>query len=845
MKKIFSWVILVNLIFNYSCATPRQSMVQRLIAANDPIAEMRIPESKESENNSKVNEEIKENLPLWQNPELNPQSGNAGNVINLNRLNNEWEKSAKKIITVTSDNVPLRNGPGALYRKTGIAFKGDTFQLLKIQSDVNGMQTWYLVQDGIGNKVYVSSLLSSITESSGGELNGREEKKFSKNARKLSLDNNEDSKNYLPPIPDDLKKAKFIDLIFQSTEIKEIISMFCDLMKMDYVIEDNVSGNVTLQTFNQVPVEDLYFVIEEILAMHNVGMVKSGHFYRFFSINDAAQKSLNIYYGNDPNIPDRDRPVMHIISLRHIAVEKMESTIRPLLSSQAKFQKIGDTNNVLMIELASNAKRVIKVVEALDVDRMAFADAKLFRLMNADSDLAVEELEEVFKSLGYADVLGKSLTFQSLKRMNSILVVNNFENLEPQIEFWIKKLDEPVTEGETSTFVYQVQNVDATELAGLLNGIFTKEKSSDKASENYGRFERKRADQTDKVSRRAPARNASEEIEKNTRKEREKIKDKVKNQLESGKFEGDIEITPDKTTNSLIIRTGPRNYNGILEIIKKLDLFPQQVLIEVLIMDMIIDEETLAGMEWAIQGQSGDTTFRAGTRATSNGLATLGGGAVSNLLSGGSFSLFNPSNLRLLIRALAADSKVEVLANPILVTTDNQEASISITQEVPIASSSLNTNTTEPVTSTTIEFRSVGIKLDILPSINSDNFVNLKIDQEISNVGDSVATGGTVTPTFNTRFLSTQVVIQDNHVLVMGGLLQRQSNMSNEGIPTLRDIPIFGKLFGTDSVSNTKTELMLFIIPHVISSPEDSKMITEEFKNRLTRYNQVDYASQP
>ena len=199
----------------------------------------------------------------------------------------------------------------------------------------------------------------------------------------------------------------------------------------------------------------------------------------------------------------------------------------------------------------------------------------------------------------------------------------------------------------------------------------------------------------------------------------------------------------------------------------------------------------------------------------------------------------------MLIRALAADSKAEVLANPILVTTDNQEASISITQEVPIASSSLNTNTTEPVTSTTIEFRSVGIKLDILPSINSDNFVNLKIDQEISNVGDSVATGGTVTPTFNTRFLSTQVVIQDNHVLVMGGLLQRQSNMSNEGIPTLRDIPIFGKLFGTDSVSNTKTELMLFIIPHVISSPEDSKMITEEFKNRLTRYNQVDYASQP
>jgi general secretion pathway protein D len=663
MKKIFSWVIIANLIFNFSCVTKKQSMVQRLIAAKDPIAEMRIPERKGSDKVSTQNEETPESLPLWQNPEQNlaPNSTHSGDVINLNRLSDRWDKSARKIITVITNDVPLRTGPGALYRKTGIAFNGDTFELLKIQPDANGVHTWYLVQDDLGNKVYVSSLLSSISESRGGKGNDQQQKEFARKARKLSLDNNENSKDYLPPIPDDLKKAKFIDLIFQSTEIKEIISMFCDLMKMDYVIEDDVSGRVTLQTFNQVPVEDLYHVIEEILALHNIAVIKSGHFYRFFTIKDAAKKNLNIYFGNDPNIPDRDRPVLHIISLKHVSVEQMENTIRPLLSNQAKFQKIGDTNNVLMVELASNAKRVIKVVEALDVDRMAFADARLFRLMNADSELAVAELEEIFTSLGYGDVLRKSLTFQSLKRMNSILVVNNFENLEPLIEFWIKKLDEPVAEGDTSTFVYQVQNVDATELADLLSSIFKQNDSSDVPKQKSSRFERKRADPTDKAGKRGAPRKVSDKIAENTKKGREKIRDEVKNQLENGKFEGDIDITPDKTTNSLIIRTGPRNYNGILEIIKKLDLFPQQVLIEVLIMDMIIDDETLAGMEWAIQGQSGDTTIRTGNRSSSNGLATLGSGAVSSLLSGGSFSLFNPGNLAVLIRALAADSKAEIL----------------------------------------------------------------------------------------------------------------------------------------------------------------------------------------
>jgi len=681
--------------------------------------------------------------------------------------------------------------------------------------------------------------LNLLQTENNGKSTGSYDNEFSRKVRKLSLENRQATRDSAPPIPESLKATKFIELNFLGTDIKEIIGFFCKLMQLDYVIEDGIFGKVTLQTFNPVAVEDLYYVIEEILALHNVMIVKSGHFYHFVPIAVASQKPLDIYFGNDPDIPDKDRPILHIISLKHVTVEKMENTIRPLLSSQAKFQRIGETNNVLMMEKASNAKRIIKIVEALDVDRMAFSDAKLFRLLNADAKNTVVELHKVFSSLGYADAIGESLTFEPLERLNSILVVNGFADLQPQIEFWIKKLDEPIIAGETGTFVYPVQNVDAVELSDLLNNIFQKENDSDSLKVEKKKFDRKRADSTDKAGKRG-VRKVKDKIAAGAKEQRNKIKEVVKGQLEDGKFEGEIKITPDQTTNSLVIRTSPRNYNGILEIIKKLDLFPQQVLIEVLIMDMVLDDETLAGMEWALQGSTGDTTIRGGYRSSTNGLATLGNGAVSNLHSGGSFSVFNPGNLALLIRALEADSKVEILANPILVTADNQQASISITQEIPIASTSLETNTVEPVTSTTIEYRSVGIKLDILPRINSDNFVHLKIDQEISSVGESIATGGTFTPTFNTRFLSTQVVLKDNHVLVMGGLLQKQSNISNEGIPGLKDIPVFGYLFGTDNTSTTKTELMLFIIPHVISSPEDSENITREFQKRLTRYKPID-----
>jgi general secretion pathway protein D len=717
---------------------------------------------------------------------------------------------------------------------------GDTFELLRIQPDSNGIHIWYLVQDDQGNKVYLSSLLSSISESRKGKSPQKQENVFARNMRKLSLENNESEKDSIPPIPKDLLDAKFIDLNFLGADIREIIATFCELMKLDYVIESEVSGKVTLQTFNRVAVEELYYVIEEILALHNIAVIKSGHFYRFIAIADAAKKPLNIYYGDDPNIPDEEQPIIHIISLKHVSFEKMESTIKPLLSNHAQFQKISDTNNIIMVELASNARRIIKVVEALDVDRLAFSDAKLFRLLNADSEIAVVELEEVFTSLGYGDALGKSLSFQSLERMNSILVVNNFENLQPLIEFWIKKLDEPVTQGEISTFVYRVQNVDAAELASLLNSIFNKEGESQETDRDKRGLTRKRADQTDKARIRqgGDSRPASQ-APTSTRRELEKTKKEIDDKVSGDQFEGKVEFIPDAVNNSLIIRTNPKNYKGILEILGKMDLFPQQVLIEVLILDLTIDSDTLAGISWALQGTVDGATVTGGVRRSVGSLGDSIGSATATLLQGGSFFVGKPDRLFFLLRAFAADSKVDIISNPILMTLDNQPASISITQEIPIESASLVSNSATSVTQSTIEFRSVGVKLDILPQINSDNFVHLKIDQEISSVGPLFTTGETTTPSFNTRFLSTQVVIEDNQVLVMGGLMENRKSVSNEGIPALKDIPMFGYLFGSDTIENSKTELMLFIIPHVISSPGDSIRITREFKHRLGQFQHL------
>jgi general secretion pathway protein D len=399
-------------------------------------------------------------------------------------------------------------------------------------------------------------------------------------------------------------------------------------------------------------------------------------------------------------------------------------------------------------------------------------------------------------------------------------VVNAFERILPTIEFWVNKLDQPVSEGDVSTFVYYVQNGEAEKMSTLLSSLFQSQEFDGLAKTEKSSQSKKQKKQP-KVS--------------GPKSKRIQLTGGIKDDIQ-----GEVTILPDEDTNALIIRTSPRNYPAILEVIKKLDLLPQQVLIEVLIIDLQVDETTRKGIEWILEGERlGDTTFnKVGSLATSATTNTILGtslaGATASLIPGGSLLLENSDRLKAKLELFASDAQADVLANPILVTSDNKAASISVTDEIPVASSTLTTNSAAPVTSTSIEFKKVGIKLDIFPKINSDNFVNMKIRQEISSKGADVTSGGITTASFNTREVNTEVVLKDNQVLVMGGLMRTDSSKTVEGVPGLMDIPYLGKLFSSESITSKKTELMIFITPHIISTVEDSSIATREIRKRLS-----------
>ena len=820
-----TFILMVALLWN-SCSSKPTAIEKLQEEYRDPIDAMRLPDRPGQE---------KERISRSDTPQALQTPGSTRSNMDLSPLSGKKNSVLEQLVVVTKEKVPLYKGPGTEFKQLAFVYQNQKFKLLRTVKGADSHTSWHLIKDRSGKSFFISAASTQVIEKKIG------------NARKVVL-NRRDSADTVspqgmfdptPPIPQELTHAKHLTLNFEQTDIYEVITTFCELLKINYIIEGKVQGKITLQTFRKVPTKDLYSVFEQILAVNGITVVKSGNFYRFLPIRDSSKKALNLHYGNRPHMPDKDRVVIQLIPLRNLSPATIKKTIAPLITKNGILLDIPETNILMLIDLASSAKQVTHVVEALDTDKISSSDIQLYTINHSDPEVVAEELNEIFGSMGYTSSLNKSLLFIPLARINSILVVSTLEDVIGRVDFWMEKLDQPISSGQLSTFVYYIQNAEADKLAGLLNTLFEEKQKGGilggipKSTQRSGK--KKDASKTSKLK--SPAKKTSL---------------KVQGGINSN-LTGDTSIIPDVDTNSLIIRTEPKNYPAILEIIKKLDILPQQVLIEVLILDLVIDDETRMGVQWAMKGTvDGDKIIGGGSDPTGALGAAIGDTATSLFAPGGSFFVQRIDKFIALIQAFASDSKVNIVANPILITSDNKEARISIADDIPIASSTISTPTAgQPLTQSTIEFRSVGIKLGIIPKINSDNFVNLKIDQEISNLGIAFPTGTatdsgdlviTNTPSFTTRTIETEVVLKDNHVLVMGGLIRTRTEDNVQGVPYLMDIPYIGELFKSTERIVEKTELMIFITPHIISNTDDSNFVTEQFKSKL--YNLKSPSSQ-
>jgi type II secretory pathway component GspD/PulD (secretin) len=290
-------------------------------------------------------------------------------------------------------------------------------------------------------------------------------------------------------------------------------------------------------------------------------------------------------------------------------------------------------------------------------------------------------------------------------------------------------------------------------------------------------------------------------------------------QIRPGDLQDNVTIVADEVTNSLLVRATPNDWNIVQQAIQSLDLRPLQVLIEVVIAEVRRNNDLNVGVS------------ASATKSEANGNTTTGELLSPAPTSGIALSLLRTGDISIdaTLTALASTGTVRILSRPVVLAQNNQEAYILVGSERPFVQVSQAVPQGQPTVIQTVQYRDVGTRLTITPTINDDGYVNLAVTQEVSAATTETQFDA---PVISTREAQTQLLARDGQTIVLGGLVDRQEDKRRSGIPFLKDIPIIGFLFGSTTETTTNSELFLFLTPYIVASDSDADRIREEIESR-------------
>jgi len=608
-------------------------------------------------------------------------------------------------------------------------------------------------------------------------------------------------------------EENYIILNFDNAALKDVINTVASITNENFIITPGVDARITIHSSKKIPVSEVMNVFESVLEVNGMALVRSGDFFKMVSGTTAKQKPTPIRKGIQPNdVANIDRPVTQIVPIQYVPASEISTVLTPLLSQFGSITSNPRNNLLIINDLSSSIKRLLEIMREIDVN--VFENTRMFFFKPKYSDVLTlsNELTEVLTALNLA---GEGIALVPIERINSLIVFSSSPTLLKTVEGWIKKLDEEVVTGQ-NIFVYPVQNVKAQDIADILTTLYESEDSS------KPRVTPQRAQAGAKDSKKKRS---------TTRRTRPK-------QAGTG---GRVDIIAFEPTNSLVIYAPPGIYRQMVETILKIDSYPREVLIEAIIAEVTLSDSEKLGIQWSVlhelsienkkfdglaQGTSGSENFPS--------LVSTAPSLVSGPSGGLSYIIFRPDKLVAMFNALTSKSKVNILQSPSILVRDQEEASIEVGSDIPTATSTTSTTTTDTLTQS-IEYRTVGIKLKIKPTISEEKTVVLDIEQEVSSKGDSLQVGreGNLFPSFTTTKTKTSIVVPNQQGIIIGGIMEEKKDKSYQGVPMLSSLPILGNLFRYSVDAVTKKELIIFITPHVLVNETEADRLTKSYLRNL------------
>ncbi len=580
-----------------------------------------------------------------------------------------------------------------------------------------------------------------------------------------------------------------ITLNLQDVDIRVLINTVAEVSRKNFVVDPRVKGKVSVISGEQLNSDQLYEVFLSILQVHNFAAVESGSLIKIVPSNIVKQLPTPTQYS--PVTSASDAQITQVLKLTHSSVQELIPIIRPLIPPTSHFAAHVPTNTLVVTDNAANIKRVLEIIERIDVPDQR-SSVHVVYLQKASSSELAGILNQMVPTLGGNDPKNNApgaprLTIQAQQSINA-LVINASDTDFAMLEAIIEQLDidRPV---EGDVHVIYLKHAKASELVGILNEVT-------KTATGAG---------------------------------------------QEGRPASKLSVQADEATNSLVINADQAEFRTIQNVVEKLDVRRAQVYIETVIAEVTIDQAAELGIELGANPTLVDSNNQGqvlgNINASSAFSAVSQGGLTYNLLDFGRYKF------DLLLRALRADSNSNILSTPTILTLDNESAEIVVGQEVPFVTGQFtnNTGTTTTTNGTdangntttnnspnpfqTIERKDVGLKLNITPQINEGDTIKLDVKQEISSVTNSTVAADLIT---NRRSVEAVVQVEDGQVVVLGGLIQDDVVDSIEWVPVLGKLPLIGALFRKKTKSAVKRNLMIFLKPRIIRSPEQLSKFSKE-----------------
>jgi general secretion pathway protein D len=596
--------------------------------------------------------------------------------------------------------------------------------------------------------------------------------------------------------------SSFVSIDFNNVDINVFIKFMSKLTGKNFVVDNRVKGNVTIISPTKISVKDAYRVFESVLEINGFSTVEAGSVIKIVPAPNAKGDNLDtrlVTETDDETIDDR--VVTRLIPLKYAKSDELKNLFSPLVPKGSIVLSYRDTNMLIVTATLSSIDRLLKIVEKIDVESVG-KQISVLPLKNADAKKLVQSLSTIFSAKA-KDVKARQSTeldvnFAADERTNSVILLAGIQETN-QVKELIEILDQEVPKGDERIRVYYLEHASAESLVKVLLEIPTDKQ--DQAAQG--------------AQKKVPI-----------------LSEKVK-------------IMADKSTNSLIIMADKEDYPVLEEVIGKLDIPRAMVYIECLIMEVNTTRGLNIGTEWkASQGYNDDSRVVfggfGGTNAASGysnltGASTAGTSGYATLPTGFSVGVLGKKfsiggvtfpDIQAIVQAFQNDKDVHILSTPQILTTENEEASITVGKNVPFQTRSAADAGT--ATYSSFEYKDVGITLKITPQISKDKLVRLNVSQELTKLDSSANQTSPDRPTTFKREIKTTIIVEDSNSVVIGGLIDESLTKTEYKTPCLGDVPVLGWAFKSVSKGEDKTNLYVFLTPRVVKNPLELDKIYHE-----------------